>query len=61
MREALEVAHTVKVIVFDKTGTLTQGKPNLIQILHYKHQKKKLLNCHLFCNWEVNIPSKSSS
>ena len=25
--EALEVAHSVKVVAFDKTGTLTEGKP----------------------------------
>jgi Cu+-exporting ATPase len=27
--EALEVAHSVKVVAFDKTGTLTEGKPQL--------------------------------
>ncbi len=28
--EALEVAHSVKVVAFDKTGTLTEGKPELV-------------------------------
>jgi Cu+-exporting ATPase len=28
--EALEVAHSVKVVAFDKTGTLTEGKPRLV-------------------------------
>lgn len=28
--EALEVAHSLKVVVFDKTGTLTEGKPELV-------------------------------
>jgi Cu+-exporting ATPase len=28
--EALEVAHSVRVVAFDKTGTLTQGKPELL-------------------------------
>ncbi len=31
--EALEIAHTVKVVVFDKTGTLTEGKPTVTDIL----------------------------
>ena len=30
--QALEVAHTVKVVAFDKTGTLTQGKPELVAL-----------------------------
>lgn len=28
--EALEIAHSVKVVAFDKTGTLTEGKPELV-------------------------------
>ena len=28
--EALEVAHSVKVVAFDKTGTLTEGRPELV-------------------------------
>jgi Cu+-exporting ATPase len=28
--EALEVAHSLKVVAFDKTGTLTEGKPELV-------------------------------
>jgi Cu+-exporting ATPase len=28
--EALEVAHSVKIIAFDKTGTLTEGRPELV-------------------------------
>lgn len=28
--EALEVAHSIKVVAFDKTGTLTEGKPELV-------------------------------
>lgn len=28
--EALEVAHSIKVVAFDKTGTLTEGKPELL-------------------------------
>ncbi|MEJ8811175.1 heavy metal translocating P-type ATPase [Variovorax ureilyticus] len=28
--EALEVAHSIKVVAFDKTGTLTEGKPVLV-------------------------------
>lgn len=30
--EALEVAHSVKVVAFDKTGTLTEGKPELVAL-----------------------------
>ncbi|RZL86974.1 MAG: copper-translocating P-type ATPase [Variovorax sp.] len=30
--EALEVAHSVKVVAFDKTGTLTQGHPELVAL-----------------------------
>ncbi len=41
--EALEVAHTVKVIAFDKTGTLTQGKPNLIQIFALQAPEKEII------------------
>lgn len=28
--EALEIAHSVKIVAFDKTGTLTEGKPRLV-------------------------------
>jgi len=28
--EALEVAHSVKIVAFDKTGTLTEGRPELV-------------------------------
>jgi P-type Cu+ transporter len=28
--QALEIAHSVKVVAFDKTGTLTEGKPRLV-------------------------------
>ena len=28
--DALERAHSLKVIVFDKTGTLTQGSPSVV-------------------------------
>jgi Cu+-exporting ATPase len=31
--EALEVAHSVTVVVFDKTGTLTEGRPSVAAIL----------------------------
>ncbi|MBT2326011.1 copper-translocating P-type ATPase [Variovorax paradoxus] len=30
--EALEVAHSVKVVAFDKTGTLTEGRPELVAL-----------------------------
>ena len=30
--EALEVAHSVDVVVFDKTGTLTEGRPRLASV-----------------------------
>jgi len=30
--EALEVAHSLKVVAFDKTGTLTEGKPELVAL-----------------------------
>ena len=30
--EALEIAHSVKVVAFDKTGTLTVGKPALVAL-----------------------------
>ncbi|MDF0606824.1 heavy metal translocating P-type ATPase [Neisseriaceae bacterium TC5R-5] len=30
--EALEIAHSVRVVAFDKTGTLTEGKPRLIAL-----------------------------
>lgn len=30
--EALEVAHSIKVVAFDKTGTLTEGKPELVAL-----------------------------
>jgi Cu+-exporting ATPase len=30
--EALEIAHSVRVVAFDKTGTLTIGKPTLVAI-----------------------------
>jgi len=30
--EALEVAHSVRVVAFDKTGTLTEGKPELVAL-----------------------------
>ncbi|MDM0002018.1 heavy metal translocating P-type ATPase [Variovorax sp. J22P240] len=28
--EALEIAHSVKIVAFDKTGTLTEGRPELV-------------------------------
>ena len=31
--EALEIAHSVRVVAFDKTGTLSEGKPELVAIL----------------------------
>ncbi|HVL47558.1 MAG TPA: heavy metal translocating P-type ATPase [Candidatus Thermoplasmatota archaeon] len=33
--EALEVAHTVDVVVFDKTGTLTEGRPRVTDVVAY--------------------------
>jgi Cu+-exporting ATPase len=30
--EALETAHTVRVVAFDKTGTLTEGRPSIVKI-----------------------------
>jgi Cu+-exporting ATPase len=30
--EALEIAHSIKVVAFDKTGTLTEGKPAVVAI-----------------------------
>ena len=30
--EALEIAHSVRVVAFDKTGTLTVGKPRLVAL-----------------------------
>lgn len=31
--QALELAHSVSVVVFDKTGTLTEGKPSVVALL----------------------------
>jgi Cu+-exporting ATPase len=31
--EALELAHSVRVVAFDKTGTLTEGKPSLAAVV----------------------------
>ena len=31
--EALEIAHSVRVVAFDKTGTLSEGKPDLVATL----------------------------
>jgi Cu+-exporting ATPase len=31
--QALEMAHSVSVVVFDKTGTLTEGKPSMVALL----------------------------
>ena len=30
--EALETAHTIRVVAFDKTGTLTEGRPSIVKI-----------------------------
>ncbi|MEY3980294.1 MAG: hypothetical protein RLZZ375_1723 [Pseudomonadota bacterium] len=31
--EALETAHTVRVVAFDKTGTLTEGRPSIVKMM----------------------------
>jgi len=41
--EALEVAHSVKVVAFDKTGTLTEGKPELVALQPHGIADQELL------------------
>lgn len=41
--EALEVAHSVKVVAFDKTGTLTEGKPELVALESHGISDQELL------------------
>lgn len=31
--EALETAHTIRVVAFDKTGTLTEGRPSIVKMM----------------------------
>ncbi|WP_093162106.1 cation-translocating P-type ATPase [Variovorax sp. YR216] len=41
--EALEVAHSIKIVAFDKTGTLTEGKPVLVACEPVDENKSALL------------------
>jgi len=41
--EALEVAHSLKVVAFDKTGTLTEGKPELVALQPHGIAEHELL------------------
>lgn len=41
--EALEVAHSLKVVAFDKTGTLTEGKPELVALQSHGIAEQELL------------------
>jgi len=41
--EALEVAHSIKVVAFDKTGTLTEGKPELVALQPHGITDQELL------------------
>lgn len=41
--EALEIAHSVRIIAFDKTGTLTIGKPKLVTLLSVNGTEDELL------------------
>lgn len=51
--EALEVAHSVKVVAFDKTGTLTEGKPELVAVEPHGIPAQELLA------WAASIQSGS--
>ncbi len=41
--EALETAHSIKIVAFDKTGTLTEGKPKLVTLISAMGTEDELL------------------
>ncbi len=41
--DALQIAEKVTTILFDKTGTLTAGKPEVMDIISYIHDDKKMV------------------
>lgn len=41
--EALEVAHSITLVVFDKTGTLTEGKPQVSKIFTESGKEREVL------------------
>ncbi|MEO9063683.1 MAG: heavy metal translocating P-type ATPase [Burkholderiaceae bacterium] len=41
--EALEIAHSIRVVAFDKTGTVTEGKPSLVEVLPVEISRSALL------------------
>ncbi len=41
--EALELAHSISIVVFDKTGTLTEGKPELAELITISKTESELL------------------
>ncbi len=42
--EALEITHSVDVVVLDKTGTVTEGKPRVVDIVSYQIESAELLD-----------------
>ncbi len=42
--EAFQVFSKISKIVLEKTGTITQGKPAVVEVVNYDHDKQSVLS-----------------